>query len=136
NVFDPLFHGGHRGLAFFETHFNADGTIFVNNEGGLHRYSGPINQQYNIVTGLTGNGVPLDQRREYDGLKWNNLEAYASAPQDRHSFFASGHFDVADGVRVYARATFAESETRTLLQGTNAVSGWEVYVPYNPTTDS
>ena len=37
---------------------------------------------------------------------------------------------------MYARATMAESETRTNLFGTDAISGWETQVPFNPTTDS
>src|SRR5690554_4118607 len=31
---------------------------------------------------------------------------------------------------------YAESTTRTLLFGTNAIAGWEAKVPYDPTRDS
>ena len=59
-----------------------------------------------------------------------------SAPQERYSFFASGTYDFTDRARFFARATMAESETETVLFGTNAIFGWEGTVPFNPTTDS
>ena len=39
-------------------------------------------------------------------------------------------------MRLKARATFAESDTSTVLGGTAAVTGWEATVPFNPLTDS
>ena len=59
-----------------------------------------------------------------------------SAPQERYSFFASGKYDFTDKVRFFSRATMAESETETVLFGTNAIFGWEGTVQFNPTTDS
>jgi iron complex outermembrane recepter protein len=131
NVFNPA-----SGNVFRQFNFNSDGTIFVGgSEGGLSRYTGPINQEYAVQRTLDGS-LPLDQRGEFDNLKWNNVQAYASAPQDRYSFFASGHYDMSDSVRLFARGTLAESKTRTLLFGTNAIGGWEATVPYDPITDS
>src|SRR5690606_26903933 len=69
-------------------------------------------------------------------VKFNNLEALVSAPQTRYSFFASGDYDINDNLNFFARATYAESKTRTRLFGTNASFGWEAQVPYNPLTDS
>lgn len=71
-----------------------------------------------------------------DGLKWNNLLQYASAPQDRYSFFGSANFEFSDKLSVYARARYAQSQTRTILFGTNAISGWETSIPYDPNVDS
>lgn len=71
-----------------------------------------------------------------NGVKWNNTQEYVSAPQDRYSIFSSANFDVTDEISVFAGARFTESRTRTLLFGTNAISGWETSVPYNPTIDS
>lgn len=131
NVFNPA-----QGNVFRGYNFNPDGTIFVSgSEGGMSKYTGPINQEYAIQRSLDGS-IPLDQRGEYDGLKWNNTQAFTSAPQERYSFFASGTFDLTDDLTFFARGTLAESKTETLLFGTNAVGGWEAMVPYNPETDS
>lgn len=131
NVFNPNSFNFFRGY-----NFNSDGTVFVSgSEGGLSSYTGPIDgQEYAIQRSLDGS-IPSGDV-VYDGLKWNNQRAFASAPQERHSFFASGTYDVSDRFSLFARATFAESKTRTLLFGTNAISGWEATVPYNPETDS
>ena len=77
-----------------------------------------------------------EQRPAFQTLKSVYREATISAPQDRYSFFASGNFDVSDTVRLKARATFAESDTSTVLGGTAAITGWEATVPFNPLTDS
>ncbi|MCC6202000.1 MAG: TonB-dependent receptor [Gammaproteobacteria bacterium] len=131
NPFSPLGANVFRGY-----NFNPDGTIFVAGSArGEARNKYPTaDLQYGKTKALdatdtTGNTI-------YDALKWNNLEAWVSAPQDRYSVFASGNFDVSDTVTVFASAKFTESRTKTLLQGTNAVGGWEAMIPYNPTTDS
>jgi iron complex outermembrane recepter protein len=116
--------------------FNADGSIWVNgNPGGLSKYKGPLDEGEYYTQRLLDPARPPSSI-EFDGLKWVNSQAFASAPQDRYSFFASGNFDVTDTVNVYARTNFAESKTRTLLQGTSIVNGWEVSLPYDPTRDS
>jgi iron complex outermembrane receptor protein len=71
-----------------------------------------------------------------DGIKYHNLQAYASAPQERYSIYAKGHYDLTDKLSVNTSARFAESRTRTLLFGTSVISGWETSIPYDPTTDS
>jgi iron complex outermembrane receptor protein len=132
-------------------HFSPDGTVFVNpaglaggaSRGGLYRadgslrYSGPIDGQEYARLNVIDTNVPVGQiPQEFQSIKYNFLGTTISAPQDRHSFFASGTFDVTDTVRAKARATFAESDTSTVLGGTAAVTGWEATVPYNPTVDS
>ena len=116
--------------------FNPDGTIFTNvAPGGLTRFKYPID---GVEFANTQVFSPQDvsQNTVSQGVKWNNQEAFASAPQERYSFFTHGTFNVSDNVTAFARATYAESKTRTLLFGTNAISGWETSVPYNPTLDS
>lgn len=131
NPFNP-----NSGNFFRGYNFNSDGSIFVGGSAlGESRASGLVDgQQYALnraldATDPSGNTV-------YDAIKWNNIEAYASAPQERYSFFASGNYDVTDTIKVYSRARFAESKTRTLLFGTNAIFGWEANVPYDPNLDS
>jgi outer membrane receptor protein involved in Fe transport len=123
--------------------FSPDGTIWTNTRGGLYRadgslrYSGTIDgQEYGFLNSYDANVPTGTLPVEYQNLKWFHQRNYISAPQDRYSFFASGNFDVTDTVRAFARATFAESDTKTILFGTNAITGWETQVPYNPTTDS
>ncbi|MFC1839730.1 TonB-dependent receptor domain-containing protein [Thermodesulfobacteriota bacterium] len=72
----------------------------------------------------------------YEGIKWNNIQEMASAPQGRYSFFVNGDYDVTDKINVFGGARFAQSRTHTLLFSSSLVSGWETNVPYNPTTDS
>jgi outer membrane receptor protein involved in Fe transport len=116
--------------------FNPDGTVFVSgNAVGESRAkidTSGLDYQPRIVN---NNKDPSGQTTN-EVLKWNNTQSFASAPQDRWSFFANGTFDITDKVTAFGRATFAQSRTETLLFGTNAISGWEAHIPYNPTTDS
>lgn len=130
NVFSPL------SFPFFrQFDFNADGTVFVQNSAaGLARYTGGPNFTF-YPSQIFDASVP-GNTSVIQGLKWHNSRALVSAPQERYSFFASGNYDFTDNVRFFARATLAESETETLLFGTNAIFGWEGTVPYNPVTDS
>ncbi len=89
---------------------------------GTSHYKGPVNgvdyslqNTYDTTTAQTG--------QQINTLKWNNQQAYASAPQTRYSFFGSGKWDVTDDVQFFAHATYAESRTRTLLLPTNASFG-------------
>jgi len=123
--------------------FSPDGSVFVNSRGGLYRADGSLRYtgqldglEYTFQNQLDNNVLPGSTPVPYQNLKYNFLDATISAPQDRYSFFASGTFDITDRVRLKARATFAESDTATVLGGTSAVTGWEATVPYNPTTDS
>ncbi|MBF8268529.1 MAG: TonB-dependent receptor-like protein [Gammaproteobacteria bacterium] len=130
NPFSPLGANVFRGYRF-----NPDGTIYVaGSQLGESRNQYNDGLEYATRTALdatdpSGNTV-------FNALKWNNLRAYASAPQDRYSLFASGHFDVTDTISVKAGVRFAESNTATLLFGTNAIFGWEATVPYTAATDS
>jgi iron complex outermembrane recepter protein len=130
NVFSPIAANVQRQFVF-----NADETIFVSNSAaGLSSFRGGPNftffEQDVFNASIPGNTTVMD------GLKWHNSRAIVLAPQERYSFFASGNYDLSDRVNFFARATMAESETRTVLFGTNAIFGWEGTVQYNPTTDS
>jgi iron complex outermembrane receptor protein len=116
--------------------FNPDGTIFTNvAPGGLTKFGYPVDgREFAYTTVYSPQDVT--QNTISQGVKWNNLEAYASAPQERYSFFTHGTFELNDRVTAFARATMAESKTGTLLFGTNATSGWETTVPYDPMRDS
>ncbi|MES2604934.1 MAG: TonB-dependent receptor plug domain-containing protein, partial [Pseudomonadota bacterium] len=132
NVFTPLaVNANNRAY-----NFNSDGTVWVaGSQGGLSKYTGPRdNGEYFTQVTLDGSIPPGD--KSFNNLKWYNTKAFASAPQERYSFFASGNFDLSDTINVYARGTFAESKTETILFGTSVVGGWETTIPYNPATDS
>ena len=116
--------------------FNPDGTVFTNvSPGGLTRFRTPIDGQEWAKT-QTLSPQDINGKTVSEGVKWNNQEAFASAPQERYSFFTNGTFEISDTVSAFARANYAESKTATLLFGTSVVSGWEFSVPYNPATDS
>ncbi len=115
--------------------FNPDGSLFSLNGDNLWKYGGPIDGREYAIQRVydptrPGEGV------EIDALKWNNPLSLASSPQDRYSLFASGNYDLTDRVTFFARGTWSESKTRTLLIPTNASTGWEAAIPYNPATDS
>jgi outer membrane cobalamin receptor len=142
NVFSP--NGAQDGVGR-EFAFNPDGaTVFVNSRGGLYRsdgttlrYTGPVDGQEYVMRNILDTNVPSGTLpSQYQNLKWHYQDSTVSAPQDRYSFFASGNYDVTDKIRAKARATFAESDTKTRLFGTSVITGWETTIPYNPLTDS
>jgi hypothetical protein len=115
--------------------FNADETLFVENSAaGPANFTDGPNFTF-FPSKILDASVP-GNTSVVDGLKWHNQRALAGAPQERYSFFASGSYDFSDNVTLFSRAMLAESETRTVLFGTNAIFGWEGLVPYNPATDS
>jgi outer membrane receptor protein involved in Fe transport len=115
--------------------FNADETLFVENSAaGLANFTGGPNFTF-FPSRVLDASVP-GNTSVIEGLKWHNQRALVSAPQERYSFFASGTYDFSENVSFFSRAMLAESDTRTVLFGTNAIFGWEGLVPYNPATDS
>lgn len=122
--------------SYIGINFNPDGTIWVpgNPVGQSRSTIVPGSLQYELQTSL--DGQDSSNMTTYDAIKWNNLKELASGPQDRYSIHANGTYELTDKVSVFAGARFAESRTATLLFGTDAITGWEATVPYNPTTDS
>ncbi len=113
--------------------------MFVgNSQAGLSKYAGAAaNPNYNFYPSRQLDAsLPGTTTQEVAGLKYENPAAYVSAPQERYSLFGTAHYDINDRLTMYSRALLAESSTKTLLFGTDAISGWEAQVPYNPTTDS
>ncbi|HET7607492.1 MAG TPA: TonB-dependent receptor, partial [Gammaproteobacteria bacterium] len=130
SVFNPLSFNVFRQFVF-----NADETLFVENSAaGLANFTGGPHFTF-FPSEIFDASVP-GNTSVIEGLKWHNLKALVSSPQERYSFFASGNYDFTDRIRLTSRATLAESETRTVLFGTNAIFGWEGTVPYVPATDS
>ncbi len=116
--------------------FNPDGTVFVQGNAFAESKAKIPVDGYEYAKQTVLNNQNSTNTVTNDVLKWNNLDAFASAPQDRWSFFASGKFHINDKVTAFARTNFAESTTRTLLFGTSAVGGWETFIPYDPNLDS
>jgi iron complex outermembrane receptor protein len=116
--------------------FNPDGTIFTTgNPLAQSRAKLPIgNLQYELQNMLDNRDST--NQTVYQGIKWNYLGQLASGPQDRYSFHGSSNYELTDKVSVFGSARYAESRTATVLFGTDAITGWEATVPYNPTTDS
>jgi outer membrane receptor protein involved in Fe transport len=75
-------------------------------------------------------GVPIQT------LKWNDVDAYASAPQTRYSFYADADYEITDDLKFFSRVNFSQNKTHTLLYPTVPISGWEARMTFNPTTDS
>ena len=120
----------------YSINFNPDGTIFSSGNAFAETKAKIPTTGLDYAKQTVLNNQDATNTTTNDVLKWNNTQAYASAPQDRWSFFASGKFKINDRVTAFARSTFAESTTRTLLFGTNAIGGWETFIPYDPKVDS
>jgi iron complex outermembrane recepter protein len=128
---------------------------------GVNTHQYRIGPQGQVWTGLFGNnlskyeqiyganayGLDLAKLNTFDStiatqgaqiqtLKFNDVEAYASAPQSRYSFFTSANYKISDRVGFFARTNFSQSKTNTLLYPTVPVSGWEARTSFNPATDS
>jgi iron complex outermembrane receptor protein len=122
--------------SYIAINFNPDGTIWITGNPTAEARSQivPDGLMYGLQNRIDGSdmfGVAT-----YQGIKWNEPRLFASGPQDRYSIYATGHYDLTDKISVFGGARFAESTTATLLFGTDAISGWEASVPYDPTTDS
>jgi outer membrane receptor protein involved in Fe transport len=129
-------------IGFFSTfNFNANGTVwFQGSRAGMTKLDGSIvdgtkytmqnTYDISVPANAAGAPVPLSQ------LKYNFTEGYTSGPQERYSIMLNGRYDITDSLTFRSRATWAESKTRTLLAGNNAIFGWEADIPYNQATDS
>jgi outer membrane receptor protein involved in Fe transport len=143
NPFNPFF--PNQGT-FRPINFNADGTTvftqggFTDNSVGMAKYNANNPWTffpYKVIQGNTFyNPANPSATQVQDGLKWENRYQLVSAPQNRYSLFATGHYDLTDNLSFFARGTLAESSTRTSLFGTSVIAGWETTVPYNPAIDS
>jgi iron complex outermembrane recepter protein len=116
--------------------FNSDGTIWSSGSpiGQSRSEIVPDGMLFAYQTMLDPSDIA--GMRTFQGLKWNETDQLASGPQNRYSIYANGHYDLSDKISIFADARFAESRTATFLFGTDAISGWEASVPYNPTIDS
>ena len=94
---------------------------------GAYRYDGPFNvDNYGQFEGLPFRVVQPD-----GGIKENTWYQPASIPLDRLSSFASGHFDISDGLTVTGQAMFTRTENRTRLGATaDTIGVWGAMVPY------
>ena len=116
--------------------FNPDGTLFPVVGDNLSLSNGIVdNWEYACQRVL--DGTTLDPNDTACNLKWNTQDAIVSAPQNRWSFFTRSSFEIAEGVSVFANATFARSNSKTRLNyGSTASYGWEATVPFNKAIDS
>jgi outer membrane receptor protein involved in Fe transport len=126
--------GGQFGVPI---NINPDGTIYVGgNAFGESRSTVGKDSSLRFADRLAMDNQDMLGEATYVGTKYNNIDEWASAPQERYSFYTAGHYDVTDKVTLFGGARFAESKTKTLLFGQNLNSGWSASVPYDPTTDS
>jgi outer membrane receptor protein involved in Fe transport len=120
--------------------FNDDGTMFTPGVGGVYRFQGPVDghpygYQYVYDTNNTI-GRAAGTPNLLPTLKWNDPNAYVASPQTRYSMMASTDYKITDHLKFFARGTFAESKTKTLVYPAPISLGWEATIPYNPTKDS
>ena len=99
-------------------------------DGRAYSLFNAYNAINNTVSAAVNPGAPIQV------VKYNETEQYASSPQTRYSFMASGEFDITDHLKFFSDARYAQSRTKTFLAGTNASFGWETTIPYNAAIDS
>jgi iron complex outermembrane receptor protein len=112
-----------------EVYFNADGTPFVQQSGGLG-YNGPINAagtgRYSGIDVLsTHTSSPNNLQQTYQG-------GLLSIPLQRYSMFGSGHYDINDNVTAYSKLDFNNTVVSSENGYSPAITIWGVTVPrYN-----
>jgi iron complex outermembrane recepter protein len=122
---------------FHNFRFGPNGEIWTLNGDNLSKYEsigGVYNEEF-AKRNAFDTTVP-QQGATISNLKYNNTDAYASAPQERRSFFVAGNYDLTDSINFYTQASFSESDTSTLIYSTHPIFGWESRVDFNPKTDS
>ena len=129
-------------IGFVSTfYFNPDGTVYYQgSRAGLSNLDQSIVDGYkyalqNVYDGSVPTADP-NAPIETQQLKYDNTNTWTEGPQERYSIMLNGHYDITDKITFNASGTFAQSKTRTLLGGNNAIFGWEADIPYNPATDS
>jgi iron complex outermembrane recepter protein len=109
-------------------YYNADNTPFVLGHNGLG-YNGPINSlapgRYQAIkvlgSGTGGSAGNIDQAI---------TQGLASLPEERHSLFAKGTFDVTDNLSVYTQFSFtSEAVESTSFGYPPAVTIWQASIP-------
>jgi iron complex outermembrane receptor protein len=95
-------------------------TLFLNTPAsGAVGYTGPQNDEFKIIQGVTGAGA----------LNMNNMEAAFSAPLERYSMFARANYDFSDSLGVYMQANFSNSTVVTNAAFSPALSQWNATIP-------
>jgi outer membrane receptor protein involved in Fe transport len=115
-------------------YYNADNTPFVLGHNGLG-YNGPLNSlapgRYQAIKvlgpGTGGSAGNLDQAI---------TQGYASIPEERHSLFARGTFNITDNISAYAQLNYDTNSVKSTSFGyPPAVTIWQASIPrYNSAT--
>jgi outer membrane cobalamin receptor len=70
-------------------------------------------------------------------IKWNSANQIVQQQLDRWSFVTNGHYDFNDWLTATFGASYERTHTFTFLSAAiSVVNGWNLYIPFNPTTDS
>jgi iron complex outermembrane receptor protein len=106
-----------------EFHFNRqDHTVYTGRDAdGAYRYSDTGDRALGAGT----------FKLQSDGLIGENQPySYVSTPMDRYSVFGRGRYELGDNLEVYAQANFVQTDVRTLLLWSPAVTIWNASIPY------
>ncbi|HTV80442.1 MAG TPA: TonB-dependent receptor plug domain-containing protein, partial [Steroidobacteraceae bacterium] len=112
-----------------EVYFNADGTPFVQQNGGLG-YNGPINAagtgRYSGIDVLSSStSSPNQLQQTFEG-------GLISIPLQRYSMFGHGHYDITDDVTAYAQLDYNNSQVESENGYAPAITIWQTTIPrYN-----
>jgi outer membrane receptor protein involved in Fe transport len=106
-----------------EFHFNrGDRTVYSGNDAdGAYRYTD---------SGERALGAGVFKRAADGTIDENQPFSFVSTPLDRYSLFGRGRFDINDHVSVYGQANFVQTQNRTLLLWSPAVTIWNASIPY------
>jgi iron complex outermembrane receptor protein len=87
---------------------------------GMYRYDGPLDYQ----------GFPYRKIDEQGELEENIIGHAANVPLERHSMFARAHYEIADGLEMFAQTTNVQAKVRQMWQWSPAVGGWQAPIPH------
>jgi iron complex outermembrane recepter protein len=103
------------------------GLMHAPGAAGSYRYDGPLNEDN------FGNfqGLPFRVLQPNGNIKENNFWQWASAPTERLSSFAKGHFDLSDNIRATGQAFFSRTAGENSLGLTaDNITFWGIPVPF------
>lgn len=96
-------------------------TLFSVSPGAVSGASAP---------GFSGPLYPDNKLLANGTLSPNSFAGYLSSPLERHSLFASGHYEFNDHLTFYVQGNFDQNETTTEIIGyTPAFNQWSVNIP-------
>jgi outer membrane receptor protein involved in Fe transport len=111
-------------------YLNGNNSLFLNTSTRVNGAYLPLFYGYDPAS--SGEIDGLGRKQLATGLIANNIEnLLLSSPQERWSFFSTGHYDLSDNITVFGQANYASTETVSLSLNTVALGSLATQIPYD-----